>query len=335
MKDRFKYLDFPLEKITFQTLMRNEEIFTEFRNTSPEPTTPAKIMQAYGEVKFPPAPDNRPYLFASIVESMDGKICYMDDTHGDLIAGANLRDPEGALGDFWVLNMLRFYCDGVIIGARILQTDEVMWVNTYDKELADLRMDYLGKKHLAPAHIVVSFDATDIPYEHMIFDVDAPLIIATSPNGLAYAKNKLQQDFLTIGPYKNIQEIDLEIINGLLEQKERQRLLISTGEGSNTDGKILLYLLKHLGLERVLVESPSYMTYLMSEACMDEMFMNYSSVFAAGKIGFGTFLDFSVKNHPHSDLIQIGLHKANFIATRQKMIYGLSYTNFTSMQASS
>ncbi|MEI7884340.1 MAG: pyrimidine reductase [Clostridia bacterium] len=325
--NKFTLLDFPVEKIQFKTLMRNEAEIAAIKATSPEPPTPSKILEAYGEVQFPPAPTERPYTFASIVVSSDGKIAFPDDGHGELIAGNNFRDPDGALGDFWVLNMLRFYADGIIIGARTLNTNELMWANCFDGELADLRLSEFKKKHYCPAHIVVSFDGTDIPFGHMIFDIDAPLLFATSPIGLNYIQENSGKNMLTIGPYKNEAEINLAEIKGLLETKPQQRVVIATGEGKEPDGKLLLYILKNLGLERILVESPSYMTYLMSIESMDEMFMNYSSVFAAGKVGFGAFLEFSVNDHPHSDFIQVGMHKANFIATRQKMIYGLKNPN--------
>lgn len=325
--NNFTLLDFPVEKVKFQTLMRNEEHFAEIRATSPDPNTPAKILEGYGEVQFPPAPADRPYTFASIVVSVDGKISFPDDTHGDLIAGNNFRDPDGGLGDYWVLNILRFYSDGIIIGARTLIDNEVMNANCFDKDLADLRIPYLKKKHYCPAHILVSFDGTDIPLNHSVFDIDAPLAIATSPNGVEYVQKNSDKEFIVIGPYKSKEDVNIEEIKGLFEAKPKQRLLIGTGEGSTTDGPLLLYILKHLGMERLLIESPSYMTYLMSIASMDEMFMNYSSVFAAGKIGFGAFLDFGVNDHPHSDFIQIGLHNVNFIATRQKMIYGLKNEN--------
>ncbi len=325
--NNFTLLDFPVEKVKFKTLMRNEDYFKEVKETSSDPATPDKILEGYGEVQFPPAPNDRPYTFASIVVSVDGKISFPDDSHGDLIAGNNFRDPDGGLGDYWILNILRFYSDGIIIGAKTLIDNEIMNANCFDKDLADLRLDYLKKKHYCPAHILVSFDGTDIPLKHSVFDIDAPLAIGTSPAGVEYVKKNSDIDFKIIGPYKSKEEVDVEELKGLFEAKSKQRLLIGTGTGSKTDGPLLMYILKLLGIERLLIESPSYMTYLMSIESMDEMFMNYSSVFAAGKIGFGAFLDFGVNDHPHSDFVQISLHNVNFIATRQRMIYGLTNDN--------
>ena len=325
--NKFTLIDFPLEKIKFKTLIRDEDYFSKLSTISPEPRTPKKILEAYGEVQFPPAPEDRPFTFASIVLSADGKIAFPDDGHGELIAGNNFRDPNGALGDFWVLNMLRFYSDAVLVGAKTLSTNEELWANCFDKDLADLRIDYLNKRNYCPAHIIVSFDGTDILFDHMIFDVDAPLAVGTSPDGVEYIKENSGNDFIVLGPYKSKSEVNIDEIKGLFDANPKQRLLIGTGEGSKPDGEILLYILKILGIERLLIESPSYMTYLMSINSMDEMFMNYSSVFAAGKVGFGAFLDFGVKEHPHSDFIQVGIHNFNFICTRQRMIYNLKNEN--------
>lgn len=327
--NNFTLIDFPLDKVTFKPLMKDEEYLNEVKKISLEPETPEKIKKGFGEVYFSPSPTDRPYTFGSIVLSADGKISFTDNRHGDLIAGNNFLDKEGGLGDYWILNILRFYSDGIIIGAKTLIDNDIMNANCFDKELADLRLPYLKKKHYCPTHIVVSFDGTDIPLNHNIFEIDAPLIIGTSPDGLRYVEENSSTSFVILGPYANKEEIDKDniLIKGLLEKKDKQRVLIGTGKDKTTDGSLLLYLLKKLEINRLLIESPSYMTYLMSIKAMDEMFMNYSSVFAAGNIGFGTFLEFGVNDHPHSNFIQVGMHSKNFISTRQKMIYNIVEDN--------
>ena len=58
--NNFTLLDFPVEKVKFKTLMRNEDYFKEVKETSSDPATPDKILEGYGEVQFPPAPNDRP-----------------------------------------------------------------------------------------------------------------------------------------------------------------------------------------------------------------------------------------------------------------------------------
>lgn len=320
---QFVTMEFPTEKIKLTRLMCNEARLAEIRACSPDAPTPEKIRTVYGEVCFPPAPEDRPYLFASIVVSADGKISFTDDRHGEKIAGNNFRDPDGAMADFWVLNMLRFYADGIIIGARTLHTNEEMWANCFDEELASLRTTQMGMKAYCPAHIVVSFDGTDIPFDHMIFDIDAQLILATSPAGLDYIRANCPREFLPLGPFATPAEVDPAAVRAAVEANPGKLIVVATGQEAQTDGPAMLKILKALEMNRVMVESPSYMTYLMSIQAMDEMFMNYSSVFAAGQVGFGAFLQFAAEDHPHSDFLSIALHGANFIFTRQEMIYGL------------
>lgn len=319
----FVTMEFPSEKIRLTHLYQQQDALYEIRRVSPDAPTPEKIRDVYGEVCFPPAPGDRPYLFASIVVSSDGKISFMDDRHGELIAQNNFRDPDGGLADFWVLNMLRFYADGVIIGARTLHTNEIMWANCFDEELAALRVPLL-KKPYCPAHIVVSFDGTDIPFDHMLFGVDAQRVIATSPEGMKYVREHSGFDIVEIGPFKTADDVDMDAVRNVAAANPGRMLVIATGQGSVTDGGAFLKVLRALGMERVMVESPSYMTYLMSISAMDEMFMNYSSVFAGGSVGFGAFLHFPAENHPHADFLQVSMHASNFLCTRQRMIYGLT-----------
>ena len=42
----------------------------------------------------------------------------LDENYVKAMAGA--MDPDGSLGDFWVLNVLRSYADGIIVGANTL-----------------------------------------------------------------------------------------------------------------------------------------------------------------------------------------------------------------------
>lgn len=320
----FLRADFPVEKIRLTPIMKQEDQLSAIKSCSPEKETPQKIKEIYGDVYFPPAPESRPYTFASIVVSSDGKIAFMDNQQGPLIAAKNLQDTDGGLADFWVLNMLRFYADGVIIGAKTISMEPMMVSNVLDWELADLRTSQMGKRDYCPWQIVVSFDGTDIPYDHMLFSMDAQQVVATSPQGMEYVKKHANKDCIVLGPYKNIDEVDENEVAKVLEVCDKSRLLvIGTGVDGTTDGPSLLKILRLLGISRLLVESPAYMTHLMSIESMDEMFINQSTVFAGGKVGFGAFQHFTENDHPHSEYLQINMHKNHFLYTRQKMTYGL------------
>ena len=323
METGYFTLDFPVEAIKQIPLMKMEEKLAEIKASSPDKPTLPKIKEVYGEVYFPPAPADRPYTVASIVVSVDGKIAFMDDQQGPLISSKNLLDADGGFSDFWVLNMLRAYADGVVVGAKTMQMEPGMTAACFDPELANARISLMGKKNYCPTHVVVSFDGTDIPFDHELFDIDGQVIIATSPEGLKYTKANIGREIVELGPFSQLEQVDQQEINATIAANSGKIIVLATGTEAKTDGIIMLAILRGLGIERLMIESPSYMTYLMSIGAMDEMFINYSSVFVGGKVGFGAFQHFSVNDHPHSQFLQINLHKENFLYTRQKLIYGL------------
>ncbi len=323
MESGYFMLDFPADTIRQTPLLKDEEKLSKIKAISPDKETLPKVKDVYGEVYFPPAPEDRPYTFASIVVSVDGKIAFMDDQQGPLVSSKNALDPDGGFSDFWVLNMLRSYADAVVVGAKTMAMEKDMTAACFDKELAEARVPLMGKASLCPAHVVVSFDGTDIPLDHMVFDLDATVMIATSPKGLSYLKENFKKPIVEIGPYASKNEIEPAIIKEKMKENPGAIFVVATGKEDKTDGETLLAILRHLGYMRLLIESPSYMTYLMSIGAMDEMFINYSTVYVGGNVGFGAFQHFTTEDHPHADFLQINAHKNNFLYTRQKLVYGV------------
>jgi riboflavin biosynthesis pyrimidine reductase len=314
---------FPTKDIKISVVMKREDILQEIEQESRD-IVPKKVLEVYGEVMMPPAPEDRPYTFASIVLSSDGKMAYPDDPQGPLIAGKNLLDKEGGLADFWVLNMLRAYSDATIIGARTLQAEPKGTSHVFCKEMAEARVKEMGKKTNCPWNVIVSFDGTDIPLEHMIFDTDEIEVrIGTSPQGAEYLQQHMTKPHLIFGPYKEIEEVDISEIQEKMAAAEKHVPIFATGEGDKPDSKILLYILRKLGIEKLCIESPSYMFHLLENEAMDEMFINYSAVFVGGNITMGSYMSFSVNAHPHAHILMLGHHRSNFIFTRQKIYYGI------------
>jgi riboflavin biosynthesis pyrimidine reductase len=321
---QFFTMDFPKDKIKLTSCMENKELLTEIKANSPEKKVPQKVLDVYGEVYFPKAPDHRPYTYGSFVLSMDGKIGFPDNAQGPLISSKNLLDQDGGLADFWVLNMLRAYADGVIIGAKTLQAEENMTSHVFDQSLAEARIEDLGKKTIAPWNIIVSFDGTDIPLNHMIFDVDGlDVFIATSPQGGLYLDQHFNKDHQVFGPYASEEEVDIDAIKAYISKNREAVPIFATGEGTNPDSQILLWILRKIGVERLIIESPSYTWHLADNAALDEAFLNYSSVFVGGNISMGGYQAFSYEKHPHSHILMLFHHQSNFIYTRQKLVYGL------------
>lgn len=320
-------MDFPTEKIKLNVCFKRDDILAAIKKESPDKAVLPKVSAVYDELFFPQAPAGRPYTFCSVVLSSDGKMAFADEPAGPLIAKNNYLDSDGALADFWVLNALRAYADGIIIGARTLQTEVNATSHVFDREMAEQRVSILGKSR-HPWNIVVSFDATDIPFEHIIFNVEAKeelqVVIATSPAGAGYVAQHFVRPHLVLGPFTSTDEIDLEAVKKQLAANQGKVPVFVTGTGNSPDSTVLFWLLRKLGLERLLIESPSYNWHLMQNKALDEFFINYSMVYAGGTITPGHNLPFTHDVHPHAELLTLGTHRSNFIYTRQKLYYDVT-----------
>jgi hypothetical protein len=81
-----------------------------------------KIKAVYGDyLKFPPMPKARPYIFASFVTSVDGKLAYADKPSAFFVAAKNELAGNGSITDFWMFNALRGLCDAAMIGGNSLR----------------------------------------------------------------------------------------------------------------------------------------------------------------------------------------------------------------------
>ena len=81
---------------------------------------------------------------------------------------------------------------------------------------------------------------------------------------------------------------------------------------------------KKFGLDKVLVETPSYMHFLVAQGLMDELFFNYSCIYVGGQaLTIGKFgREFGSKDHPHTRMLSIHSHSDHFFYFRHKLIYG-------------
>ncbi len=303
-------------------LSQNKEALADIRARSND-VVPQKVKDVYGEVCFPGGYAERPYAFASIVLSADGKMAFGDVPQGPVIAGANRLDEAGGKTDFWVLNMLRTYADGVIIGARTLQTEPDATSHIFCEELAAARTAEMGMQTQHPVNIAVSFDGTDVPLEHKIFHGNSlQSMICTSEAGLAYLAGQIgSRPHKLFGPFAAATQENADAVRRSMAQFPAHVHIVATGAGSAPDSAVLLCLLRKMGMERLCIESPSYMWHLMQNRALDEFFINYSLVFAGGNLSPGGAIPFTSQSHPHSELLMLGRHKSNFLFTRQRMRY--------------
>jgi riboflavin biosynthesis pyrimidine reductase len=93
--------------------MRDFEILFDHgeRSELPDP-----VYAAYGELGFPPAPPDRPWVFANFVQTLDGIVSLL----GAEASGSDIsQSPE----DRWLMDLLRAHADAVLIGMGTLRVE--------------------------------------------------------------------------------------------------------------------------------------------------------------------------------------------------------------------
>src|SRR6476661_8043466 len=89
------------------------------REPAPTDTLPAPLREMYGGgLAFPPARDDRPYVIANFVSTLDGVISY--DLPGQRGGGPISGENEA---DHAIMGLLRASADAVIFGAKSLSED--------------------------------------------------------------------------------------------------------------------------------------------------------------------------------------------------------------------
>ncbi len=307
-------VNFNTEEVRLSTLFDN----TKKMGYSTNSLKCKKIEDVYGKLMFGELHEDRPVTFASYVASIDGKIAFNDSFVGPLIAKTNHLDPGGAKADFWVLNMLRGVCDGIIIGSGTLTKEPDYTGSVFDPDISNARLE-AGLK-IAPWTVIVTATGTKIPFQNDVFvDGDVSVLINTSPNGFENLKKEITK------PYFVVDYTDLKSVKKQIEDNSGKIPVVITGQGKATDANTLLKILKAMGLDKVLVESPTYCHHLMQTELLDEIFLNTSCVFVGGdcaSIG-GYSEPFTSVDHPHTEIVSIHMHSPHFIYTRHKLIYGI------------
>lgn len=258
----------------------------------------------------------------SYVMSVDGKIAFEDNEVGPMIAKTNHLDKDGATADFWVLNLLRANCDGIIIGSGTMIKEPDYSGSAYDPDLLQARID--NGKSVAPWTVIVTTTGKNIPFGNPVFSQEEiPMLVATSEEGIKNLKQEITKEYYELPLVKT--EEDKKKIKELIAENEGKIAVLVTGEGKNTDAAEMLKVLRAMGMEKVLVESPTYCHHMMREGLLDEIFINTSCIFVGGQAtGIGTSSkSFPSTDHPHSEIVTMHMHSPHFIYTRYKMLYGI------------
>lgn len=278
-----------------------------------------QIRSIYGDLKFFELHEDRPCTYTSLVTSLDGRIAFTDAPQGPLIAKLNKYDPAGADTDWFILNMLRSVSDGVMLGAGTMNAEPDYTCHVFDQKLEDMRIE--AGMNPVPWNVITSLDATDIPFDHVLFNSpEVPVMISTSIQGVELVREKIKNDFFVVTA-SSMEEVTDDLIASMKENQDKV-LVIGTGD-KMPDSRVALYILKRFGMDRLLVETPSYMHYLVSQKMMDELFFNYSCLYVGGQaLTIGKFgKEFTSQDHPHTKVLSIHSHSDHFFYFRHKLLY--------------
>lgn len=280
------------------------------------PLNSAKIRAIYGnDLLLPPLKDDRPTVVSSFVESIDGKITYKNSQGGTLIANSNLKDKNGGLADFWVMNMLRAVSDAVIIGSSMLNECIDSVAHIYDPELEQDRL--INNKPPIPMNIIPTLSGKSIDYNNKIFQQeDLSLLIVSTKQGINYVKEHLKCPYLEIIP-SNLNDINYTAKNTI-----GKVLVVGVGD-KLIDNHLFLKILKKMEVNVVSVEASYYFHNLVQDKLVDEIFLNYSGIYLGGEhTGIAENAEgFKADNHPHCKILSLKMHSPYFIYTRQKFEY--------------
>ncbi len=299
-------LSFPSDKIKLTKIYQSKdpELLTGFSYSN------TKIKEVYGKFSFPELPKNRTYTLGSFVQSIDGKIAFPESPDGTLVAKANAKDPNGALADYWVLNLLRTVSDAVLMGSKTILREPELTGHIFDPDLVESRIK--ADKPAVPLHIIVTGSGNNFPVNHKILkDKNIPVLIVTTEQGKNILEKSLDSNFIDLNNSKGFCLTD------------NIKAVISIGKNRSIDLPELLTFLKKYGIDTIMIESPQFLVSLMQEGLLDELYLNTSSIFIGGEaLSVGQNMpSFTFKNHPSGRVISIHTHSDYFFYIRYRMEY--------------
>src|SRR5271169_5887913 len=152
-----------------------------FDHAEPSPLAD-EALSGYGNLGFPPPPADRPWIYSNFVQSLDGIVSLL----GKHASGGEISQSRA---DRWLMDLLRAYADGVLMGMNTLRVEQRsrgtesrgIVFQVVEPELLRLR-DRLGKGRQRNIFVTRGLDLE--LSEWKAFDgaaVDA--VIVTSPKG--------------------------------------------------------------------------------------------------------------------------------------------------------
>ncbi len=316
MTETLKKIAFDYSAIALKELFYNTNI-----DLPNEGVVLPEVRQVLGrDLMFGTYSPDRPYTYCSMVLSIDGKIAFPDAPQGPLIARNNKLAGAGSIADYWILNVLRGASDAILCGTQSI-AKEVTSGGTghcYDERICQRRLQRQMPE--APWRIVVTLDGSDIPYEAAQFTHPAMAsFFYTTAAGVEPIRQHSKKPVVVLGPYDENSPIPITDFHF----DPTKSYVIVTNHERAFDNRRGLRILKAIGVNALLVESPTVSHILMQEQSLDELFLNQSGLYIGGRATtIGQSCEaFTSTHHPHTELISLHLHSPHFLYSRYRLRY--------------
>ena len=154
-----------------------------FDHAEPSPLVD-DALAGYGNLRFPPPPADRPWIYSNFVQSLDGIVSLL----GKHASGGEISQSRA---DRWLMDLLRAYADGVLMGMNTLREEQRsrgpesrgIVFQVVEPNLLRLR-ERLGKGRQRNIFVTRGLDLELSDWK--VFDGDAvDAVIVTSPKGAA------------------------------------------------------------------------------------------------------------------------------------------------------
>lgn len=228
------------------------------------PSLPQGLQELYGgDLHFPAAPDNRPYVIGNFVSTLDGVVSYKIKGHS---GGSTISDSD--LGDRFTMGLLRASVDAVMVGSRTVHevSSKHLWIPEYvypeAKALfADYRTGVLRKQQ-NPLVVIVSGSGR-LELGRAIFQTPEvrAIVITTSAGREELVKAGVTQ----------LRSVDIQAIDS---------------KSGNIDPQAILHLLQsQFGIRTILHEGgPSLFGQFLAAEMVDELFLTLAPQIAGRSV---------------------------------------------------
>ena len=164
----------PIQKPAFEVL---------FDHAEPSPV-PDDALSGYGNLGFPAPSCDRPWIYSNFVQSLDGIVSLL----GKYSSGGEIAQSQG---DRWLMDLLRAYADGVLMGMNTLREEQHLRgpasrgivFQVVEPALQRLR-EKLGRGRQRNIFVTSGRDLSLSQFKAFDGDV-VDAVIVTSPNGAA------------------------------------------------------------------------------------------------------------------------------------------------------